>query len=194
MNSAAMLERQGFQVTYLPVDRSGRVDPADVGGRHHRCHGARQRPGGEQRGRHHPAGGRDRRRSAASARSPSTPMRSRPPHSLRRRRMPGRRRSSASRRTSSAGRRAIGALYVRQGTAMVPQINGGSQERQRRAGTENVAGIVGFARGDAPRLRARRRMRAGGASAIGSSAGSPLSTASSSPATRPSGCRTASRW
>jgi cysteine desulfurase len=28
---------------------------------------------------------------------------------------------------------------------MLPQVNGGSQERQRRAGTENVAGIVGFA-------------------------------------------------
>jgi cysteine desulfurase len=39
----------------------------------------------------------------------------------------------------------VGALHVRQGTAMVPQVNGGSQERQRRAGTENVAGIVGFA-------------------------------------------------
>ena len=29
---------------------------------------------------------------------------------------------------------------------MLPQLSGGSQERQRRAGTENVAGIAGFAR------------------------------------------------
>jgi cysteine desulfurase len=43
------------------------------------------------------------------------------------------------------GPRGIGALFVRQGTAMLPQIQGGSQERQRRAGTENVAGAVGFA-------------------------------------------------
>jgi cysteine desulfurase len=43
------------------------------------------------------------------------------------------------------GPRGIGALFVRQGTAMLPQIQGGSQERQRRAGTENVAGAAGFA-------------------------------------------------
>jgi cysteine desulfurase len=43
------------------------------------------------------------------------------------------------------GPKGIGALYVRQGTALVPEIQGGSQERQRRAGTENVAGAVGFA-------------------------------------------------
>jgi cysteine desulfurase len=35
---------------------------------------------------------------------------------------------------------------VRRGQALLPQMQGGSQERQRRAGTENVAGAVGFAR------------------------------------------------
>ncbi len=44
------------------------------------------------------------------------------------------------------GPKGVGLLFVRQGTALLPQIQGGSQERQRRAGTENVAGIVGFAR------------------------------------------------
>ncbi len=43
------------------------------------------------------------------------------------------------------GPKGIGALYVRHGTALVPQVQGGSQERQRRAGTENVAAAVGFA-------------------------------------------------
>jgi cysteine desulfurase len=36
----------------------------------------------------------------------------------------------------------VGALYLRNGTQLVPQALGGSQERGRRAGTENVAGIV----------------------------------------------------
>src|SRR5947207_4390633 len=43
------------------------------------------------------------------------------------------------------GPKGIGALFVRQGTAMVPLLQGGAQERQRRAGTENVAGAVGLA-------------------------------------------------
>ncbi|HSH80042.1 MAG TPA: cysteine desulfurase family protein [Herpetosiphonaceae bacterium] len=43
------------------------------------------------------------------------------------------------------GPKGTGLLYVRQGTPLVPQINGGGQERRRRAGTENVPGIVGFA-------------------------------------------------
>jgi cysteine desulfurase len=36
-------------------------------------------------------------------------------------------------------------LYIRRGTPFVAQISGGGQERQRRAGTENVPGIVGQA-------------------------------------------------
>src|ERR687886_436059 len=43
------------------------------------------------------------------------------------------------------GPKGTGALYVRHGTPLVPQINGGGQERRRPAGTENVPGIVGFA-------------------------------------------------
>jgi len=40
----------------------------------------------------------------------------------------------------------VGVLYVRKGTPFVPFINGGHQEHGRRAGTENVASIVGLGR------------------------------------------------
>ncbi|MBE3566417.1 MAG: cysteine desulfurase NifS [Thermogemmatispora sp.] len=43
------------------------------------------------------------------------------------------------------GPKGVGILYVRQGVRLLPQQQGGSQERGRRAGTENVAGIVGAA-------------------------------------------------
>jgi len=43
------------------------------------------------------------------------------------------------------GPKGIGTLYTRQGMRLLPQLQGGSQERGRRAGTENVAGIVGAA-------------------------------------------------
>lgn len=41
------------------------------------------------------------------------------------------------------GPKGVGVLYIRRGVLPVPLIDGGAQERSRRAGTENVAGIVG---------------------------------------------------
>jgi cysteine desulfurase len=43
------------------------------------------------------------------------------------------------------GPKGTGLLYLRRGTILLPQIQGGSQERYRRAGTENVAGAAGMA-------------------------------------------------
>lgn len=44
------------------------------------------------------------------------------------------------------GPKGIGFLYQRKGTQIVPQQVGGEQERKRRAGTENVPGILAFAK------------------------------------------------
>ncbi len=44
------------------------------------------------------------------------------------------------------GPRGIGALYIRQGTPIVPIIHGGGQEMGMRSGTENVASIMGLAK------------------------------------------------
>lgn len=43
------------------------------------------------------------------------------------------------------GPQGVGALYVRQGTKLEPLVHGGPQEGKLRAGTENVAGMVGLA-------------------------------------------------
>ena len=145
LNPAAMLERQGFAITAIGVDRSGRVDADEVGAAITEAttlvsvQAANNEVGTIQPVAEIGAICRERKvafhvdavQSAAfGAPRPDgwqATLISLSAHKLR-------------------GPKGIGALWVRQGTAMVPQLNGGAQERQRRAGTENVAGAVGFAR------------------------------------------------
>ena len=44
------------------------------------------------------------------------------------------------------GPKGVGALYIRENTPIIPLFHGGGHERKIRSGTENVSGIVGFAK------------------------------------------------
>lgn len=137
------LEERGFEVTYLPVDRTGWVDPDDVR--------RAIRPdtilisvmsANNEIGTLEPVAeiGRIARERGTLMHTDATQsVGIVPVHvdalsvdllSL-----------SAHKRYGPKG---VGALYVRKGSKVARVQSGGSQERNRRAGTENVPGIVGF--------------------------------------------------
>lgn len=55
------------------------------------------------------------------------------------------------------GPKGIGALFIRRGAKITPLLRGGKQERERRAGTENVAAIIGFGKATTMIMAERER-------------------------------------
>jgi cysteine desulfurase len=150
LHTCNYLEQYGFEVTYLPVDGYGRVDPDDV---------ARAitdktvlvsvMQANNEVGTVEPIADVSR---AVSERARS--LRKRIPLHTDAVQAPG----DLSVRVDElgvdllslsghkfGGPKGSGMLFLRRGTPFAPQISGGGQERQRRAGTENVAGTVGLA-------------------------------------------------
>ncbi len=151
LNTCAYLEKRGFDVTYLPVDHEGHVDPDAVMAAIRPDTllvsimvanneigtlepveeiGARLQKHAEETGQrilfhtdavqayaHIPLDVDELKVDLMSASS----------HKL-------------------SGPKGVGFLYVRRGVKLPSFLHGGEQERGHRAGTENVAGIVGFAR------------------------------------------------
>ncbi|HXF82924.1 MAG TPA: cysteine desulfurase NifS [bacterium] len=143
------LEGRGFEVTYLPVDRAGRVDPDDVrralrdetilvSVMHANNEVGTLQPIAEIARVARERGVLVHTDAAQSFGILPVDVRALGVDLLA---------VSAHKRYGPKG---VGALYVRQGTSLVRLHHGGAQERNRRAGTENVPAIVGF--GEAARL------------------------------------------
>lgn len=137
------LEERGFEVTYLPVDRTGWVDPDDVR--------RAIRPdtilisvmsANNEIGTLEPVAeiGRIARERGTLMHTDATQSVGIVPVHVDA--------LSVDLLSFSAhkryGPKGVGALYVRKGSKLARVQSGGSQERNRRAGTENVPGIVGF--------------------------------------------------
>ncbi|MCX5821562.1 MAG: cysteine desulfurase NifS [Deltaproteobacteria bacterium] len=143
LSTCRFLETEGFRVTYLPVDGEGLVDPAAVAGaitdetilvsimhanneigtiqpvahigQMVRQKGVYFHTDAVQTFGHLPFGAGDLNTDLLSASA----------HKL-------------------YGPKGVGLLYIREGTRILPFMNGGAQESGRRASTLNVPGIVGF--------------------------------------------------
>jgi cysteine desulfurase len=149
LHTCQYLERFGFDVTYLPVDQYGIVEPDDV---------ARAitpqtvlvsiMTANNEVGTVEPVF-----EIARAVRERATQLHKRVPFHTDAVQAPNSMRMDFAKHGVDLlslaahkfrGPKGVGVLYIRKGVPFLAQQNGGGQERQRRAGTENVAGIVGL--------------------------------------------------
>jgi cysteine desulfurase len=148
LHACQYLERFGFEVTYVPVDADGLIDPADVAvAVNERTVLVSIMTANNEVGTIEPVF-----EIAAAVRARAQALRKRIPFHTDAVQAP----NSLSMNFADhgidllslaahkfRGPKGMGVLYIRKGVPFLAQMNGGGQERQRRAGTENVAGIVG---------------------------------------------------
>ncbi len=150
LHACEYLERFGFDVSHVPVDRYGLVDPADIA----QAITARTAlvsimTANNEIGTIQPiaaiAAAVAERARALRTRIPFHTDAVQAPNSISLR-LPEQGVDLLSLAAHKfRGPKGMGVLYLRRGVPFLAQQNGGGQERQRRAGTENVAGIVGTA-------------------------------------------------
>lgn len=153
LQACRWLERQGYRVTYLPVDRLGRVDPDDL---------SRAitpdtflvsiMTANNETGTMQPV-----RELAAIAQEKGVPFHTDAVQTAGRIELKIESLGVDLLSLSAhkfRGPKGVGALYVRSNRSLEPLVHGGGQENGLRAGTENIAGIVGM--GKAAELAQKR--------------------------------------
>lgn len=145
LNSLHHLEKFGFELVVLPVDRYGRIDPDQLDGAiNDRTILVSLMLANNEVGTIQPIGELVKRiRAHRNIVVHLDAVQAAPYVAIDARQLDVDLLSIAAHKFE--GPKGMGALYVRHGTIVLPQTQGGSQERFRRAGTENVAGAVGMA-------------------------------------------------
>jgi len=145
LESCLLLEKYGFEVTRLPVDRYGRVDPDDLtAALTEKTILVSLQLANNEVGTIQPIEELiDRVRTGSTARIHVDAVQAAAWMPIDAEALDADLVCFAAHKVE--GPKGVGALWIRRGAAILPQIHGGSQERYRRAGTENVAGATGMA-------------------------------------------------